>query len=117
MMLSPTNLVTGISGSKVKYLRLSSTDDAYTLAVSLRKNTLEKRKNTLKIPYKTIALTTVLFFMGAFFIIGSLLLAVSTKGRLDHSVLIIGVLVFLPEFYHPSISYYVSKGYCGYSYR
>ncbi|XP_047566443.1 transmembrane protein 230-like [Lutra lutra] len=102
MMLSPTNLVTGISSSKVKYLRLSSTDDAYTLAV---------KKNTLKIPYETIALTTVLFFMGAFFIIGSLLLAVSTKGRLEHSVLIIGVLVFLPEFYHPSISYYVSKGY------
>ena len=31
-------------------------------------------------------------------------------------VLIIGILVFLPGFYHLRIAYYVSKGYRGYSY-
>lgn len=31
-------------------------------------------------------------------------------------VLIIGVLVFLPGFYHLRIAYYASKGYRGYSY-
>lgn len=31
-------------------------------------------------------------------------------------VLIIGVLVFLPGFYHLRIAYYASKGYRGYTY-
>nr|ANG60854.1 transmembrane protein 230b delta 3 [Danio rerio] len=31
-------------------------------------------------------------------------------------VLIIGILVFLPGFYHLRIAYYASKGYRGYSY-
>uniref|UniRef100_A0A3Q3WLS4 Transmembrane protein 230 n=1 Tax=Mola mola TaxID=94237 RepID=A0A3Q3WLS4_MOLML len=31
-------------------------------------------------------------------------------------VLIIGILVFLPGFYHLRIAYYASKGYHGYSY-
>uniref|UniRef100_A0A3B4DIP3 Transmembrane protein 230 n=1 Tax=Pygocentrus nattereri TaxID=42514 RepID=A0A3B4DIP3_PYGNA len=31
-------------------------------------------------------------------------------------VLIIGILVFLPGFYHLRIAYYASKGYPGYSY-
>lgn len=67
-MPSRTNLTTGIPSSKVKYSRLSSTDDGYI--------DLQFKKSPPKIPYKAIALATVLFLIGAFLIIiGSLLLA------------------------------------------
>ncbi|KAI5945201.1 Transmembrane protein 230 [Manis javanica] len=49
----------------------------------------------------------------------SLLLAgYISKGGADRAVpvLIIGILVFLPGFYHLRIAYYASKGYRGYSY-
>ncbi|XP_022350117.1 transmembrane protein 230 isoform X1 [Lutra lutra] len=78
------------------------------------------KKSPPKIPYKAIALATVLFLIGAFLIIiGSLLLAgYISKGGADRAVpvLIIGILVFLPGFYHLRIAYYASKGYRGYSY-
>ncbi|KAF6089605.1 transmembrane protein 230 [Phyllostomus discolor] len=68
MMPSRTNLATGIPSSKVKYSRLSSTDDGYI--------DLQFKKSPPKIPYKAIALATVLFLIGTFLIIiGSLLLA------------------------------------------
>ncbi|XP_019661065.2 transmembrane protein 230 isoform X4 [Ailuropoda melanoleuca] len=68
MMPSRTNLATGIPSSKVKYSRLSSTGDGYI--------DLQFKKSPPKIPYKAIALATVLFLIGAFLIIiGSLLLA------------------------------------------
>ncbi|XP_044783854.1 transmembrane protein 230 isoform X4 [Bubalus bubalis] len=68
MMPSRTNLATGIPSSKVKYSRLASTDDGYI--------DLQFKKSPPKIPYKAIALATVLFLIGAFLIIiGSLLLA------------------------------------------
>uniref|UniRef100_A0A2I3RW48 Transmembrane protein 230 n=1 Tax=Pan troglodytes TaxID=9598 RepID=A0A2I3RW48_PANTR len=68
MMPSRTNLATGIPSSKVKYSRLSSTDDGYI--------DLQFKKTPPKIPYKAIALATVLFLIGAFLIIiGSLLLS------------------------------------------
>ncbi|XP_025732365.1 transmembrane protein 230 isoform X1 [Callorhinus ursinus] len=75
MMPSRTNLATGIPSSKVKYSRLSSTDDGYI--------DLQFKKSPPKIPYKAIALATVLFLIGAFLIIiGSLLLAgYISKGR------------------------------------
>ncbi|CAI9168871.1 unnamed protein product, partial [Rangifer tarandus platyrhynchus] len=73
-----------------------------------------------KIPHKGTALATVLFLIGAFLIIiGSLLLAgCISKGGPDGPVpvLIVGILVFLPGFYHLCITYYASKGYWGYSY-
>ncbi|MBZ3874186.1 Transmembrane protein 230 [Sciurus carolinensis] len=112
MMPSRTNLTTGIPSSKVKYSRLSSTDDGYI--------DLQFKKSPPKIPYKAIALATVLFLIGAFLIIiGSLLLSgYISKGGADRAVpvLIIGILVFLPGFYHLRIAYYASKGYRGYSY-
>uniref|UniRef100_A0A2K6EIL2 Transmembrane protein 230 n=19 Tax=Euarchontoglires TaxID=314146 RepID=A0A2K6EIL2_PROCO len=112
MMPSRTNLATGIPSSKVKYSRLSSTDDGYI--------DLQFKKSPPKIPYKAIALATVLFLIGAFLIIiGSLLLSgYISKGGADRAVpvLIIGILVFLPGFYHLRIAYYASKGYRGYSY-
>uniref|UniRef100_A0A8D2HGG5 Transmembrane protein 230 n=1 Tax=Urocitellus parryii TaxID=9999 RepID=A0A8D2HGG5_UROPR len=89
---------TGIPSSKVKYSRLS--------------------KKPPKIPYKVIALATVLFLIGAFPIIsGSVLLSgyISKVGS-DQAVpvLIIGILVFLPGFYHQNMAHYVSKGYKSY---
>lgn len=87
MMLSRTNLTTGIPSSKVKYSRFSSTDDGYT--------DLQFKKSPPTIPYKAIALATVLFLISAFLIIiGSLLLAgYISKGGADRSVpvLIIGI--------------------------
>ncbi|XP_011830686.1 PREDICTED: transmembrane protein 230 [Mandrillus leucophaeus] len=71
MMPSRTNLATGIPSSKVKYSRLSSTDDGY----------IDLQGADRAVP-----------------------------------VLIIGILVFLPGFYHLRIAYYASKGYRGYSY-
>uniref|UniRef100_A0A2K6N0I7 Transmembrane protein 230 n=1 Tax=Rhinopithecus bieti TaxID=61621 RepID=A0A2K6N0I7_RHIBE len=97
MMLSHTNLATGIPSSKVKYSRLSSTDDGYI--------DLQFNKTPSKIPYKAIALATVLFLIGAFLIIISSLLLPDP-----------GILVFLPGFNHLHITCYASKGYRGYSY-
>ena len=110
----------------------------------MRSNLLKFKKGPPKIPCKAIALATVLFLIGSFLIIiGSLLLAgYITKGILfsdnktcfllwasanfSHSsyegadwavpVLIIGILVFLPGFYHLRIACYAPKGYWGYSY-
>ncbi|XP_026976634.1 transmembrane protein 230-like [Sagmatias obliquidens] len=124
MMQSRTNLATKIPSSKVKYSRFSSTDDGYI--------DLQFKKGPPKIPYKAIALATVLFWkphgvvlMGAFLIIiGSLLLAdYVSKGIFSHEgvdgavpVLIIGILVSLPGFYHLRIACYAPKGYWGHAY-
>ncbi|KAL6114480.1 tmem230 [Pungitius sinensis] len=98
--------------SKVRYSRLSTEDDGYT--------DLQFKRSPPKVPYKAIALATVLFLIGSLLIvIGSLLLAgyfgVTHSDR-TVPVLIIGILVFLPGFYHLRIAYYASKGYRGYSY-
>ncbi|KAL2296258.1 hypothetical protein Nmel_018558, partial [Mimus melanotis] len=81
---------------------------------------IQFKKSPPKIPYKAIALAVVLFMIGTFLIIiGALLLAgYISKGETDRAipVLIIGILVFLPGFYHLRIAYYASKGYRGYSY-
>ncbi|XP_058518467.1 transmembrane protein 230-like [Ochotona princeps] len=112
MMPFRTNLATGIPSSKVKYSRLSSTDNGYI--------DLQFKKSPPKIPYKAIALTTVLFLIGAFLIIiGSLLLAgYIIKAGADPAVpvLITSILVCLPGFYHLHIAYLASKGFRGYSY-
>ncbi|XP_070328398.1 transmembrane protein 230 isoform X4 [Odocoileus virginianus] len=85
MMPSRTNLATGIPSSKVKYSRLSSTDDGYI--------DLQFKKSPPKIPYKAIALATVLFLIGAFLIIiGSLLLA----GYISKGILFSDNKMFLP---------------------
>ena len=54
MVLSHINLATGIPSSKVKYSRLSSTDDGYI--------DFQFKKSPPKIPCKAIVLATVLFF-------------------------------------------------------
>ncbi|CAB1318473.1 unnamed protein product [Coregonus sp. 'balchen'] len=87
-----------VSSNKVKYSRLAGDEDGYI--------DLQFKKSPPKVPYKAIALATFLF------LIGSLLI------HPDRTVpvLIIGILVFLPGFYHLRIAYYASKGYRGYSY-
>ncbi|KAG7248584.1 hypothetical protein CRUP_024280, partial [Coryphaenoides rupestris] len=59
------------------------------------------KRSPPKVPYKAIALATFLF------LIGSLLI----HSDRTVPVLIIGILVFLPGFYHLRIAYYASKGY------
>ncbi|XP_060990392.1 transmembrane protein 230-like [Dama dama] len=111
MVLSHINLATGIPSSKVKYSRLSSTDDGYI--------DFQFKKSLPKIPYKAIALATVLFLIGAFLIIIDTLLlggCIGKGSRLAIPVLIVGILVFLSGFYHLHIAYYASKGYWGHSY-
>uniref|UniRef100_A0AAZ3QCU0 Transmembrane protein 230 n=1 Tax=Oncorhynchus tshawytscha TaxID=74940 RepID=A0AAZ3QCU0_ONCTS len=82
--------------------------------------TKQFKKSPPKVPYKAIALATFLFLIGSLLIvIGALLLAGSIEvSHPDRTVpvLIIGILVFLPGFYHLRIAYYASKGYRGYSY-
>ncbi|KAI5620059.1 transmembrane protein 230 [Silurus asotus] len=102
----------GISNNKVKYSRLADSDEGYI--------DLQFKKSPPKVPYKAIALATFLFLVGSLLIIiGSLLLTryihVENPER-TIPVLIIGVLVFLPGFYHLRIAFYAAKGYRGYSY-
>ncbi|MCJ8742794.1 hypothetical protein PDJAM_G00086400 [Pangasius djambal] len=102
----------GISNNKVKYSRLADSDEGYI--------DLQFKRSPPKVPYKAIALATFLFLIGSLLIIiGSLLLTgyihVENPDR-TIPVLVIGVLVFLPGFYHLRIAYYASRGYRGYSY-
>lgn len=111
-MPARSSVTSGIPSSKVKYSKLADSDDGYI--------DLQFKKSPPKVPYKAIALATVLFLIGSLLIvIGALLLTgyieVSHPDR-TVPVLIIGVLVFLPGFYHLRIAYYASKGYRGYSY-
>ncbi|KAM4748167.1 transmembrane protein 230 [Rhinophrynus dorsalis] len=112
MMPSRSIASAGMPNSKVKYSKLSDTDEGYI--------DLQFKRSPPRIPYKAIALATVLFMIGTLLIvIGALLLAgYISKGGNERAipVLIIGILVFLPGFYHLRIAYYASKGYRGYSY-
>ncbi|XP_010892215.1 transmembrane protein 230a [Esox lucius] len=102
----------GVSSNKVKYSRLTGDEDGYI--------DLQFKKSPPKVPYKAIGLAAFLFLIGSLLIvIGALLLAGSIEvAHPDRTVpvLIIGILVFLPGFYHLRIAYYASKGYRGYSY-
>ncbi|XP_061837070.2 transmembrane protein 230-like [Nerophis lumbriciformis] len=98
--------------NKVKYSRLAADDDGYI--------DLQFKRNPPVVPYKAIALALFLFSVGSLLIIfGALLLSGTIE--VEHRdrtipVIIIGILVFLPGFYHLRIAYYASKGYRGYSY-
>ncbi|KAB0355394.1 hypothetical protein FD755_021902 [Muntiacus reevesi] len=116
MVLSHINLAAGIPSNKVKYSRLSSTDDGYV--------DFQFKKSSPKIPYKAIALATVLFFFFFSFpfifiswrLITLQYCCIGKGSRPAVPVLIVGILVFLPGFYHLHIAYYASKGYWGHSY-
>ncbi|XP_041089262.1 transmembrane protein 230-like [Polyodon spathula] len=113
MMPARSSVSAGIPSSKVKYSKLADSDEGYI--------DLQFKKTPPKVPYKAIALATILFLIGSLLItIGALLLSgyinVTNNDR-TWPVLIIGILVFLPGFYHLRIAYYASKGYRGYSYE
>ncbi|XP_008302416.1 transmembrane protein 230-like [Stegastes partitus] len=105
-------LAAGISNNKVKYSRLTADDDGYI--------DLQFKKSPPRVPYKAIALAIFLFLIGSLLIIfGALLL--SGTIQVEHPdrtipVIIIGIVVFLPGFYHLRIAYYAAKGHRGYSY-
>ncbi|XP_067289266.1 transmembrane protein 230a [Pseudorasbora parva] len=112
MIATRNNTASAAPNNKVKYSRLADSDEGYI--------DLQFKKTPPKVPYKAIVLATFLFLIGSVLIIvGSLLLAgyinVTHPDR-TVPVIIIGVLIFLPGFYHLRIAYYASKGYRGYSY-
>ncbi|XP_066867298.1 transmembrane protein 230-like [Kogia breviceps] len=113
-MVSPlTNVSAGIPSSKVKYSKLSSTDDGHI--------NCQFKKSPTNIPYKATACASLQFLTGVFPIItGCLLLSgyISKVGaNRAFPVLTVGILVFLPRFYHPIIAYRACGGCQGYSYR
>ncbi|XP_007561661.1 transmembrane protein 230-like [Poecilia formosa] len=105
-------LTAGLSNNKVKYSRLAADDDGYI--------DLQFKKSPPKIPYKAIGVAVILFLIGSLLIIlGALFLAgIINVENPDCTipVIVIGLLVFLPGFYHLRIAYYAAKGYRGYSY-
>ncbi|KAJ8260718.1 hypothetical protein COCON_G00164410 [Conger conger] len=113
MMPSRSSAAAGAPMSKVKYSRVADNEDGYI--------DLQFKRSPPKVPYKAIALAAFLFLIGSLLIIiGALLLSGSIQvSHPDRTVpvLIIGILVFLPGFYHLRIAYYASKGYRGYSYE
>ncbi|XP_034847326.1 transmembrane protein 230-like [Mirounga leonina] len=117
MVPTRTNVAAGIPSSKVKYSKLFSTDAGH---LHLRSHLLKFKKSSTKIPYRAIACAAAQFLIGAFLVIvGCLLLAgyISKVGaNRAVPVLIIGILVFLPGFYHLLIAYRARRGCQGYSY-
>ncbi|KAI4881593.1 hypothetical protein NFI96_022903 [Prochilodus magdalenae] len=121
-MPARNTVTSGLPSSKVRYSKLASDDDGYIdLQDPHRTTTGQFKRSPPKVPYKAIALATVLFLIGTVLIVIGALLLSGYFGVQDHRdrtipVLIIGILVFLPGFYHLRIAYYASKGYRGYSY-
>lgn len=73
-----------------------------------------------KIPVKSIVLAVVLFLIGSVMLtLAGLLLGGIFGDVPDVSatpLLIIGLITFVPGFYHVRIAYYAFRGYNGYSY-
>lgn len=80
---------------------------------------LLKFKKRSKIPYKAIACATAQFLTGAFLVITGCLLLAGYIGKVGAKravvALIVGILVFLPAFYHLLIVCRAHRGCQGYS--
>ncbi|XP_030170458.1 transmembrane protein 230-like [Lynx canadensis] len=112
MLPTRTNVAAGIPSSKVKYSKLSSTDTGHI--------NLKFKKNSTRIPYKAIACATAQFLIGTFLVVTGCLLLVGYISKVGANravaVLIVGILVFLPGFYHLLIAYRAHRGCQGCSY-
>lgn len=77
-------------------------------------------KKEPKVPWRAICSATVLLIIGTvLLIVGSLLVSGHIDAKYNDRtwpVLIIGLLTFIPGFYHVRIAYYAYKKYEGYSY-
>ncbi|XP_033633159.1 transmembrane protein 230-like [Asterias rubens] len=97
----------------VKYTRMTDTGDGYI--------DLQFQRRPLKIPWRSIGVACLLLAMGTTLLtIGALLVS----GHIDnkHSdrmwpVLILGMLLFIPGFYHVRLALYAFRGYRGYSFE
>ncbi|XP_071828655.1 transmembrane protein 230-like [Apostichopus japonicus] len=100
------------SDSSVKYERMEI-DDGY----------IDKqfKRQPVKIPWKSISMAIILCFMGtALLVVGALLVSGKIDGKYNDRlwpVMILGVILFLPGFYHVRIAVYAYSGYEGYSYE
>ena len=102
--------------SKVRYQRINPTseEEVYT--------SLQFKKPEPKVPYKSIGTAFALFVVGAILIVvGSLLLTgfFFDKKYADRTwpVLTLGILTFLPGFYHLRIAILAWLQYPGYSFE
>ena len=135
MLPTRTNVAAGIPSSKVKYSKLSSTDTGHinrqketspteasfkSKRCPVRSHLVKFKKNSTRIPYKAIACATAQFLIGAFLIVTGCLLLVGYISKVGANravaVLIVGILVFLPGFYHLLIAYRAHRGCQGCSY-
>ncbi|XP_059555568.1 transmembrane protein 230-like isoform X2 [Myotis daubentonii] len=116
MVPARTNVPAGIPRSKVKYSMLPSTEDGH---MDPQKDTLPE--SPAKVPYKAITCFALQFLIGAVLLItGCLLLAgyLSEAGPSRAiAILIVGILVLLPGFYHLLIACKAHRGCPGYSYQ
>ncbi|CAH1785001.1 unnamed protein product [Owenia fusiformis] len=112
-MMPKRSIVKEAKGSSVQYHKLTRSDDGFI--------DTQFEKPPPKVPYKAIALATVLFLVGTILlVIGALLLSgrfVDPKYN-DRTwpVLIIGIIMFLPGIYHVRIAYCAYMGYQGYDF-
>ncbi|XP_019523824.1 PREDICTED: transmembrane protein 230-like [Hipposideros armiger] len=113
MVPTRTNVATEIPSSKVKVSMLPSTGGGHI--------NRQKKTKSPKIPYKAIACATVQFSIGAFLILLGCFLLAGYISKIGSSravaVLIVGLLVFLPVFYHLLIACRAQRGCQGYSYQ
>lgn len=102
------------SNSNVRYSKVSNEVD-----VDYRDEQFEERSPT--VPVKSIALAILLFLIGSVMLTLSGLIMGGVFGEIpDYSVtplFILGLVTFIPGFYHVRIAYCVFRGYRGYSYH
>jgi hypothetical protein len=74
-----------------------------------------------QIPVKSIVLAIFLFIIGSVLLTLAVLMIIGIVGVNEERytsipVLVVGLITFIPGFYHVRIAYYACKGYQGYSY-
>ncbi|XP_008565966.1 PREDICTED: transmembrane protein 230-like [Galeopterus variegatus] len=112
MVPARPNVAAGIPSSSVKHSKRSGNDDRHI--------NIQFKKSPTKIPYKAIACATVQCLVGAVLVITGCLLLAGYLSNVGTSravpFLIVGVLVFLPGFYHLFVACRAHRGCRGYSY-